>query len=40
MCFIFTKLQQHLKEENNTPVNCVHSSSELGVLAMKTELDI
>lgn len=40
MCFIFAKLQQHLEDENNTPVNCTHSSSKLGVLAMKMELDI
>lgn len=40
MCFVFTKLQQHSKDENNTPVNCVHSSSKLGVLATKMELDI
>lgn len=40
MCFAFTKLQQHLKGENNTLVNCVHSSSKRGVLAMRVELDI
>lgn len=40
MCFVFTKLQQHLEGENNTPVNFVHSSSKRGVLAMRMELDI
>lgn len=40
MCFAFTKLQQHLKGENNTLVNCVHSSSKRGILAMRVELDI
>lgn len=40
MCLVFTKLQRHLKGENNTPVNFVHSSSKRGVLAMRMELDI
>lgn len=40
MCFVFTELQQHLKGENNTPVNSMHSSSKREVLAMRTELDI
>jgi len=39
-CFVFTKFQQHSKDENNTLVNCLHSSSELRVLAMKMELDL
>lgn len=40
MYLVFTKLQQHSKDKNNTLVNCVHSSFKLGVLAMRMELDI